>query len=92
MDQFCCPGDTVVSISNGKASAQNVLALSFTGPTCVDSSSSNVSFWGDFIVLTTSSSGKFANAIGTGQINLFSGLTDTTPPVYLAAQGDIHLP
>ena len=91
-DQFCCSGDSVLNISNGKANAQNVLALSFTGPACVDPVSSNLSFWGDFIVLSGSSTGKFANATGTGQINLFSGLTDTTPPVYLAAQGDIHLP
>lgn len=91
-DQFCCTGDTLLTISNGTTSAPNVLALSFTGPACVDPNSSNVSFWGDFIVLSSSSSGKFANAVGTGQINLFTGLTDTTPPVYLAAQGDINLP
>ena len=92
MDQFCCNGDTLLSISNGKASAPNKLVLSFTGPACVDPASSNLSFWGDFIVLSGSSSGKFAGAIGTGQINLFSGLTDNTPPAYLTAQGDIDLP
>ncbi len=92
MDQFCCIGDTVVSVTNGSATAPNVLALSFTGPTCADPNSSNISFWGDFIVLSASSSGKFANATGTGQINFFSGLTDENPPVYLAAQGEIALP
>ena len=90
--QVCCPGDSIMNISNGTAASPNVLALSFTGPVCIASDSSNVSFWGDFIVLSASSSGKFAGATGTGQINFFSGLVDSSPPVYLAAQGDVDLP
>jgi len=74
--------------SNGKSNA-NVLALSFTGPVCVDPTTSDLSFWGDFIVLSSSSSGRFASAIGSGQINLFSNSSGSE--AYLTSQGDIDI-
>ncbi len=86
---FCCTGDSLLSTSGGKATAPDVLALSFTGPVCADPASGDVSFWGAFIVLPASSSGKFANAVGTGQINLFTEASSVA--AYLTSQGDIDL-
>ncbi len=93
---FCCNGDGLATITNGQGTSANLLDLTFTGPFCVDPNSStnlsllDSSLQATFDVLTASSTGKFLNATGTGQLNLF---TDTdTGDAYLAAVGEIQLP
>lgn len=92
---FCCTGDGLFNATNGKGKSASVLALSFTGPICVDPNSSpnplvfDSSLEATFEVLTSSSSGKFLNSTGNGHINIFTDTNSGT--AYLAALGEIQV-
>ena len=91
---ICCIGDGQLSAVNGSVKSGGVLALSFTGPYCVDPNSSpNLgflasSFEANFGILNSISSGRFLNSTGTGQINIS---IDVNGNAYLAAAGEIQL-
>jgi hypothetical protein len=85
---LCCIGDGVLNATSGTGTSASVLSLSVTGPLCIDPDSSASSLEANYEVLGPTSSGKFANAAGTGQFNIYS---DTKGNAYLAALGEIQL-
>jgi hypothetical protein len=85
---FCCNGDGVLNATSGSGAAESVLSLSVTGPLCTDPVASASSLESNYSVLGGTSSGKFANAAGTGQFNIYS---DSSGNAYLAALGEIQL-
>ena len=85
---LCCIGDGVLNTTSGTGTSASVLSLSVTGPLCIDPDSSASSLEANYEVLGPTSSGKFANAAGTGQFNIYS---DTKGNAYLASLGEIQL-
>ena len=85
---FCCIGDGVLNATSGTGTSASVLSLSVTGPLCIDPDTSASSLEANYEVLGATSGGKFANAGGTGQFNIYS---DTSGNAYLAALGEIQL-
>jgi len=84
----CCIGDGTFMATNGTGKSVSNLSFSFSGPICLDPNASlDSSMQAPFEVLTSMSTGKFANSVGTGQINIFSNGTDA----YLTALGQIRL-
>jgi hypothetical protein len=92
---FCCVGDGIFSATNGTGTGANLLALSVTGPICVDPNSSlnaaelDSSLEANFSIVSANSTGKFLNSSGTGQFNLFTD--SNTGDAYLAILGEIQL-
>jgi hypothetical protein len=85
---FCCFGDGTLT-ATATSSSSNALAMSFTGNICDDpNASDDLSVQAGYIIVTDSSSGKFKNSAGTGQINLFLASDNTT---YLAGNGVLQV-
>jgi hypothetical protein len=87
-DGYCCIGDGVLNATSGTGASASVLSLSVTGPLCNDPNTPAYSMQANYAVLGPTSSGKFANAAGTGQFNMYS---NTSGNAYLAALGVIQL-
>ena len=90
---FCCFGDGVLSATTGSGKSVSTLAMSFTGPVCNDPNADagnggDTNVQGGFIILAASSSGKFQQSGGAGQINL---LVTTANNVYLAGNGVLQV-
>ena len=85
---FCCAGDGTFSATDG-AKSPDTLAMSFAGTVCDDpNAKDDFSASGTFIILP-SSTGKFVQSAGTGQLNLYSPAAGTTS--YVAGDGLIQL-
>jgi hypothetical protein len=83
---FCCVADGILGATDTTSSA-NILSMSFTGPLCVDPNAAlDVGVSGTFIILSSSSSGTFAQSTGTGQLNLFS-TASSDGTAYVAGDG-----
>lgn len=88
---ICCNGDGLLSATNGTGNPPaNALELSVTGPFCTDPNADDpgdFSLEANFDVVSSTSSGKFVNSTGTGQINIITNGTDA----FLTTLGQIHL-
>jgi hypothetical protein len=85
---YCCIGDGVLNATSGTGASASVLSLSVTGPLCNDPNTPAYSMQANYEVLGATSSGKFSNAAGTGQFNIYS---DTAGNAYLATLGVVQL-
>jgi len=86
---FCCNGDGVLNSAGGNGASASVLSIAIIGPICMDPEATVMSLEANFSVLGAMSSGRFANAAGTGQFNIYS---DSSGNAYLAALGEVSLP
>ena len=83
----CCNGDGTFTATSGSGKSASSLVLSFTGPDCIDTTNMFASsLEANFSVSPASSTGKFANSSGTGQLNLFSQSSDGSGYVTVSGQ------
>ena len=92
---LCCVGDGTFDATSSTGKAVSDLSFSVTGPICMDPNTSSdpltldSSLAANFEVLNSTSTGKFKDAVGTGQINIFTDVA--TGNSYLAVLGELQL-